>query len=202
MKPKARSEDIVRLHQEGLSVRQIADRLGVSKSAISLRMKALGLKSRGKSTSAEWNSRKAEVEYLYHVRRLSQEQIAAYYGVTQAVIYKVMKRLCIQRRSKGRRGPEHHHFKDGKSSVVYRRLVVKDQCRNCEATENLSVHHKNNDHYDNRLENLEVLCESCHISLAKKAWWAAKKAGLPTPKGNGPVGWAPRRKRPDGKGRA
>jgi 5-methylcytosine-specific restriction endonuclease McrA len=136
-----------------------------------------------------WEPRRPEMEWLYHQLNWSQQRMATYYGVTLRIVQKAMGRLRMKSRGRGRRGAQHHHYKDGKSSRLYRTMVVKDECGRCGATEGLSVHHKNNDHYDNRLENLEVLCESCHISLAKKAWWAAKRAGLPTPKSNGPVGW-------------
>lgn len=136
-----------------------------------------------------WEPRKAEIEWLYHTRRWSQTRVAEYYDANLVVLQRAMRYLGIKSRGRGRPGSEHHQYKDGRSTRLYRKLVVKDVCGNCGATERLSVHHKNDDHYDNRVENLQILCESCHISLAKKAWWAAKKAGLPTPKGNGPVGW-------------
>lgn len=143
------------------------------------------------NTTDKWDARKEEITFLYHQCRLSQERIAQYYGTGQNQICTVMKRLGIPRHSKGRRGAEHHQYKDGKSSVLYRKLIVKNQCSHCGSTDKLGIHHKNNDHYDNRIENLEVLCNSCHMSETKKAWWAAKKAGK-TYKGNARVGWKPK----------
>ena len=32
----------------------------------------------------------------------------------------------------------------------------------CGYTENLELHHINGDHYDNRIENLQILCPNCH----------------------------------------
>lgn len=65
----------------------------------------------------------------------------------------------------------------------------KDKCERCGSTNRLCVHHINDDHFDNRPENLQTLCNSCHMSITKKKWWDAKKAGQPTPKSNGSVGW-------------
>ena len=86
-------------------------------------------------------------------------------------------------------GHRNGRYTDGKSSRPYRHVVDKDFCRRCNATERLCIHHKNMDHYDNRLENLEVLCVSCHMSIHKTAYWKAKRGGLSTPKSNGRVGW-------------
>lgn len=35
-------------------------------------------------------------------------------------------------------------------------------CEVCGYTENLELHHINSDHFDNRLENLQILCPNCH----------------------------------------
>jgi hypothetical protein len=139
---------------------------------------------------AKWEARKEELIYLYEVKDMSQMQIARYYKTHGKTIQNVMEMLGIPRRGRGRRkGATHYNFKHGKSSVLYRTVITKDKCRKCGTTENLGIHHKNDDHYDNRLENLEVLCNSCHMSETKRKWWAAKKAGLPTPKSNAPTGW-------------
>lgn len=62
-------------------------------------------------------------------------------------------------------------------------------CQHCGTTQHLGVHHKNHDHYDNRPENLETLCNSCHMRLTMQERLAARKAGQVYQKGNGPVGW-------------
>ncbi len=126
---------------------------------------------------------------LYNVQQFPQAKIAEYFSVTLAGIQKVMKRLGIKPRTRANVGKRNGNFRDGKSSRLYRTVITKDKCRKCDATDDLGIHHKNDDHYDNRLENLEVLCNSCHMSETKRKWWAAKKAGLKTPKSNGPVGW-------------
>lgn len=47
------------------------------------------------------------------------------------------------------------------------------RCEQCGGTENLSINHKNRDWSDDRPENLETLCISCHM---KKHW--AEPGGL------------------------
>lgn len=174
--------------QQQLPMLEIAKRLNVYYSTIDRWLRRYQIPKRPYQTPDVWNSRKDEIVYLYHICNLSQDQIAEYYGTQQNQIYRVMKRLAIPRKSKGRAGAAHHQFKDGQSSVLYRKLIVKNQCSHCGTTEKLGIHHKNNDHYDNRIENLEVLCNPCHMSETKKAWWAAKKAGKAY-KGNARIGW-------------
>lgn len=59
-----------------------------------------------------------------------------------------------------------------KSSTLKEKLVregfKEDKCENCGISEWLGVkivlelHHKNGDHYDNDLNNLQILCPNCH----------------------------------------
>lgn len=60
-------------------------------------------------------------------------------------------------------------LKDGvsyKSDSLKKRLInegIKEsKCELCGYTENLELHHINGNHYDNRLENLQILCPNCH----------------------------------------
>lgn len=40
--------------------------------------------------------------------------------------------------------------------------LKENKCEICGHSENLELHHINGDHYDNRLENLQILCPNCH----------------------------------------
>lgn len=125
---------------------------------------------------------------LYIVRRLSQPAIARLLGKGQRTIRRLMKRYGIKARDC--RGKNNSRYSTGITvgHSEYKRRR-KSYCERCNSAFKLCVHHKNDDHYDNRIENLETLCHSCHMSITKKKWWDAKKAGLPTPKSNGRVGW-------------
>ena len=124
-----------------------------------------------------WEARRPEIERMYLTELKSQTQVAAHFGVTLAAIQKVMARLGIPSRSRGNMGPRNGRYRHGKATTIYRAMVRKTNCLRCGATEDLCVHHKDEDHYNNTPSNLEVLCMSCHSKEHKKAWWDAKKAG-------------------------
>lgn len=52
------------------------------------------------------------------------------------------------------------------SSLLRKRLInegiKKEECEVCGHTKHLELHHINGNHYDNRLENLQILCPNCH----------------------------------------
>lgn len=139
---------------------------------------------------------------------MSENEIAEKFGVGQSCVHRKLVRAGCPRRAlsasrklayrKGRRKPagamlrkgsDHWNWKDGTQRRSYRDKVEKEFCQMCGTAENLGIHHVNMDHYDDRPENLQVLCVSCHMRLHKEAYWKAKKAGKTPPKSNGPVGW-------------
>ena len=125
---------------------------------------------------------------LYVDQRLSQPAIAKLLGKSERTVRRLMARYgIVGRDSKGTNSATYKHGRTcGRNEYQRHR---KDSCEQCGVTETLCVHHINDDHYDNRPENLETLCNSCHMSITKRKWWAAKKAGKNPPKSNGPVGW-------------
>ena|SRR3990167_1148987 len=54
------------------------------------------------------------------------------------------------------------------------KLLRKLNCEICNTTKNLHTHHKNENWWDNRSENLQTLCGSCHLKYhwknGKKVW--------------------------------
>jgi hypothetical protein len=137
-----------------------------------------GNQKRSQKAAETWNKRKAEIVWLYQSQMWSQARIAEYYGVTLAGIQKAMKRLAIPSHSHGRRGTLNGRYKDGSESTLYRLMIQKDKCAMCPATTGLVIHHRNFDHQDNHLENLQVLCLPCHSSLHKREWWRRRKLQL------------------------
>lgn len=63
------------------------------------------------------------------------------------------------------RGEMHPRWKGGINTNYYRRLAFQHYeaiCETCGCDESLVVHHRNEDRYDNRVENLQILCRGCH----------------------------------------
>jgi len=129
-----------------------------------------GNERRRKEAESVWMKRKTEVEWLYLGLEWPQLKVAEYFGVSLRAVQDGMDRLGIQPRPRATKGKRNGRYKDGTQSRQYRTVITMDKCRKCEATESLGVHHKNDDRFDNRLENLEVLCDSCHMSETKRKW--------------------------------
>lgn len=134
-----------------------------------------GNKRRATEAATVWIGRKSEIERLYHGEGWSQARIAKHYGVTQTGLQKVLVRLGIPSRGRGRLGPQNGRYRHGMASTLYRQMVEKTACAKCATTETLCIHHKDEDHTNNDLSNLEVLCMSCHSRMHKQAWWNARK---------------------------
>lgn len=136
------------------------------------------------------NIPKAELEKLYLDKKWNQYEIAEKYGCSQATVrtyllkYGIplrsktlaqkMRNLDPKKRNQGKPGELNANYKHGVyiRERIYREMIEIGECNRCGAKDNLVVHHKNNDHLDNHLDNLEVLCRSCHHSHHMKQRWA------------------------------
>jgi len=160
-------------YRSGLSSGQIAERYGVKPITVLSLLRRIGEPRR---PADEFN-------------RLRVES-----GRTRAARYwqgKQQPREMVERRISKIRGENHWLWKGGTSDRrEYRQVVEKESCVRCGVTERLAIHHLNGDHYDNRVENLQVLCLPCHSSVHKQAYWDAIHAGEMPPKSNAPIGWS------------
>lgn len=136
----------------------------------------LGNQRRQREAAEIWTDRRPEIERLYINGTWSQADLAAHYGMSQQGIARALARMGIPTKSRARKGEQNGRFKDGTQSTIYRKMVEKDACATCGTTDNLCVHHKDEDHTNNVPSNLEILCMSCHTSLHKQAWWNARKS--------------------------
>lgn len=58
------------------------------------------------------------------------------------------------------KGKTHYSWKTGITG--YRNLITKEECIWCSSTDHLLIHHKDENRYNNELDNLIVLCKQCH----------------------------------------
>lgn len=70
-----------------------------------------------------------------------------------------------------------------KSDSLKKRLIKAElkeaKCEICGDTECLELHHINGDHYDNRIENLQILCIKCHAKTDNFRGRGQKRANTP-----------------------
>ena len=132
---------------------------------------------------------KSDLYRLYWQGKKTMDDIAELYSCSQATVRNYMLKYSIPIRSKSaaqclrNQDPEKHvQVRTGEENPNYRhgryiddrlshQLLEREQCANCDAPEQLVIHHMNGNHVDNRLTNLQVLCRSCHTSYHKQLWW-------------------------------
>jgi len=132
--------------EQGQSMKTIANTIGVSRTGIRKRLKKMGIKTR--SFSEQYNSDKSFGRPYPH-----------------PILF----------------GEDNPSYKDGRDAgqkanrKIYLEMVknkewVCDECKAIETNDNfdLVVHHLNENNKDNRLENLRVLCQSCHSKIHYK----------------------------------
>lgn len=165
------NEIVIELYESGLSTGEIAEMHGVKPVTVVSLLTRIGHPRRSAKEAA-----------ILRVARGRAPRVAYWEGKKQP-------REMVERRISKIRGERHYLWKGGRSRRQYRGKVEKVLCDECGATLNLGIHHRNFDHYDNRPENLQVLCVSCHMSLHKQAYWDAVHKNEEPPRSNGPVGW-------------
>ena len=96
------SEEVLRdlYEQQGLSQREIAHRLGVSKGIVASRMKRYGIVPRPAHVLPQFHIQREDLYRLYHQQKKSQRQIASLYGCSQSLISLKMREYGIPSRSR------------------------------------------------------------------------------------------------------
>ena len=135
----SKTKDLVEaLVLEGLTVTEIARRLGVSKPTVCFHMRTLGISSDSRfSRRYDW----AEIRVYYEAGH-SMRECQAEFGFSGAAWSEAVQRGDIDPRPRA----------EAHDSVFVRRGRPLS----------LELHHANGDGTDNRIENLQLLCPSCH----------------------------------------
>jgi 5-methylcytosine-specific restriction endonuclease McrA len=81
------------------------------------------------------------------------------------------RHLCKEKRNQGRVGEKNPNYKHGfyiDDRKAKKLGIIKKECEFCLKETNLEFHHKDCKHWNNILENLQILCSSCHKRLHRQ----------------------------------
>ena len=118
-----------------------------------------------------------EIERLYVDGDLSQRECGKIFGVSQGMFGRWLKMLGLPAKGKANCGKQNGryingYYCDGPGARPYLKLVVRRKCSACDTVDGfLLVHHKDENRLNNEIENLQVMCRSCHLSHHKILYW-------------------------------
>lgn len=115
--------------------------------------------------------------------------------VSRFWLNKKMPADMVEKMHSTTRNQNHGMYKDGSCIRAYRRGVVKESCELCSSINNLAIHHKDFDHYNNEPSNLQIVCLSCHSRIHKNEYWRQIKENGVYTKGNSPNHWTGKEKK-------
>jgi len=136
-------EEIKGLYAQGKSCDYIAKLAEVTPKTIANRLKKEGVKCRTSKESIKLSYKKG---YRKHTPMTQESR---------------------NKLSDERKGNNNPNWKGGVNHKYYKRLafdVLKKEriCELCNSKEKIVIHHKDFNHYNNELTNLQVLCDRCH----------------------------------------
>jgi transcriptional regulator with XRE-family HTH domain len=162
-------ERVRKLHAEGLTQKEIADRLGVAKTTVNFHVRRLDIPVDGRFAKRyDWKAISAGYE-----RGLSMRQCMKKFGFSSHAWYAAIKRGDVEPRPTampieellvvGRRTSRTHL-----KNRLLKEGLKENRCEICGITTwmgkpvNMQLHHVNGDGSDNRLKNIQFLCGNCH----------------------------------------
>jgi 5-methylcytosine-specific restriction endonuclease McrA len=167
--PGITRRSVLRLYQRGLTQREIASRLGLTKSTVAFHIRRIGIEPDERfARRYDWDG----IQRAYDTG-LSVRECARRFGFNLASWHQAKQRGDVVARPRampiknllviGRRTSRHH---------LKRRLLAEglkeNRCEQCGISDwqgkplNMQLHHLNGNGTDNRLENIVFLCGNCH----------------------------------------
>ena len=162
-------ERVRTLLDEGLSQKEIADRLGVSKTTVNFHARRLDVPIDSRfARRYDWKAIRAAYE-----GDLSRFECMEKFGFSPDAWLKAVKRGDIVSRPVATpieellivgRKTSRHHLKNR----LLKEDLKENRCEICGITRwmgkpvSMQLHHRNGDGSDNRLENIQLLCGTCH----------------------------------------
>ncbi len=149
------NREVLAMYRSGMSSGEIADRTGTRPITVVSLLRRLNEPRRNVTEAARLRSKSGRA------------------NTPKFWLGKKQPRDMVEKRISKIRGERHYLWKDGKSRRHYRTIIKKERCVQCSSHTNLVIHHIDFDHYNDKPENLETRCGSCHTSIHKKAYWMA-----------------------------
>jgi hypothetical protein len=154
---------------QGLSHREIADRLGVGKPTVSYHARRLDLPADGRfARRYDWVAIREAYE-----GGMSRRECMIEFGFSPDAWHKAVRRGAIVPRAVAK--PIEVYLVVGRptSRINLKARLIKEglkenRCEICGIDEwlgkalNAHLHHRNGDGTDNRIENIQLLCPNCH----------------------------------------
>jgi transposase-like protein len=169
--PNCSKAELVSQYESGMTVKALAEKYGVNINTLYYWLKKAGYKSRDsrfKKGINSWNFL-TEPEKTERKEKLSA-RMSRYNPLKNE--YTQRKRSADEKRRRGATGVLTHREK---------RLVITNAmcCQVCGITYPLTVHHRDGNRFNNKPENLEVVCFNCHyiIEYGGATYTANRKGG-------------------------
>lgn len=144
------------------SQRIIAKELGWNQDKVKKTMKKLGIPARTLSQAQKINDKNPfKTMTEDRKKKISKALMGNKNALGHIVSEETREKMSASQRITG----------IGKHEKEYRRLAftnLKQECVKCKTIYTLCVHHKDGDHFNNELSNLEMRCRSCHMKWHRK----------------------------------
>ena len=72
------------------------------------------------------------------------------------------RNLKISKTHKGKNNGMYKHGRYNIRRIIFEEIKKDYECELCSSEENIEIHHKDKNPFNNKIENISILCKSCH----------------------------------------